>query len=410
MGNDAALAVLSEKPRQVFNYFKQLFAQVTNPPIDPIREEIVMSLVCPVGPEENLLSDPSPAHCKRLIVRHPVLTLEEMNTLKNSVIMREDGSSAFKTAVIYTTFPVGSGPDGMLQVSLERIKTVIDFPCPSHLCFSCLQALERICDEAADAIQGELGSPGVEGAILSDKFAGPDRIPLASLLAVGAVHQHLLKTKQRPKAAVFAEAGDAKEVCDYATLFGYGADGVCPYMAYEVICKMNADGQVEAKLFSATGFTGGAKQLGESRGFGLFDIDAMGDVHPHTTFARSLVPSEPLEPAFLHTPRPEDKEPDIPINPFGPVDDSDAHHWVDCPRCGVSQHHAVEVCVSCGADVSSHGRMSGSSVAGSGNSGIQTPGSTNTPAPPVARAPASGGPRLRCRTCGSHDIELHHDG
>jgi glutamate synthase (NADPH/NADH) len=109
------------------------------------------------------------------------------------------------------------------------------------------KALERICDEAADAIQGGLGSSGVEGVILSDKFAGPDRIPLPSLLAVGAVHQHLLKTKQRPKAAIFAEAGDAKEVCDFATLFGFGADGVCPYMAYEALCKMNAEGQVEAK-------------------------------------------------------------------------------------------------------------------------------------------------------------------
>ena len=109
------------------------------------------------------------------------------------------------------------------------------------------QALERICDEAADAIQGSFGSHGVQGVVLSDRFAGPDRIPLPSLLAVGAVHQHLIKTKQRPKAAILAEAGDAKEVHDFATLFGFGADGVCPYMAYEAICKMNADGMVEAK-------------------------------------------------------------------------------------------------------------------------------------------------------------------
>ena len=110
MGNDAALAVLSEKPRQVNDYFKQLFAQVTNPPIDPIREEIVMSLVCPVGPEGNLLADPSDEHCKRLVVKHPVVTLEEMAALKKN-------SDEFKTAVIDTTFPVGSGPDGMLAVS-----------------------------------------------------------------------------------------------------------------------------------------------------------------------------------------------------------------------------------------------------------------------------------------------------
>jgi glutamate synthase (NADPH/NADH) len=118
MGNDAALAVLSEHPRQVNDFFKQLFAQVTNPPIDPIREEIVMSLVCPVGPEGNLLSDPSKQHCERLVVRHPVLTIEEMKTLKNKVHRRANGSVAFQTATIDTTFPVGSGPDGMLQVRI----------------------------------------------------------------------------------------------------------------------------------------------------------------------------------------------------------------------------------------------------------------------------------------------------
>mmetsp|Transcript_14199 Transcript_14199/g.20992 ORF Transcript_14199/g.20992 Transcript_14199/m.20992 type:complete len:1591 (-) Transcript_14199:142-4914(-) len=216
MGNDAALAVLSEKPRQIFDYFKQLFAQVTNPPIDPIREEIVMSLVCPVGPENNLLSEPSAEHSKRLIVRHPVLTLEEMDTIK-------DGSDKFRTAVIDCTFPVGEGPDAMIQ------------------------ALDRICDEVSNAIQGKLGEQGAQGVILSDRLAGPDRMALPSLVAVGAVHQHLLKTQQRPKAAIFAEAGDAKEVADFATLFGYGCDGVCPYVAFEVLCKMNSDGMVEAR-------------------------------------------------------------------------------------------------------------------------------------------------------------------
>jgi glutamate synthase (NADPH/NADH) len=221
MGNDAALAVLSEHPRQVNDYFKQLFAQVTNPPIDPIREEIVMSLVCPVGPEGNLLSEPSLGHCQRLVVRQPVLTLEEMRTIKNKEYGK--GDARFKTAVIDTTFPAGSGPDGMLQ------------------------ALERICDEAAAMIQGDLGEQGVQAVCLSDRLAGPDRMALPSLLAVGAVHQHLLKTKQRPKSAIFAEVGDAKEVHDYATLFGYGCDGVCPYIAYEALCKMNSEGLVEAK-------------------------------------------------------------------------------------------------------------------------------------------------------------------
>eukprot|EP00554_Chaetoceros_debilis_P004475 CAMPEP_0194095948 /NCGR_PEP_ID=MMETSP0149-20130528/57088_1 /TAXON_ID=122233 /ORGANISM="Chaetoceros debilis, Strain MM31A-1" /LENGTH=1583 /DNA_ID=CAMNT_0038781909 /DNA_START=182 /DNA_END=4931 /DNA_ORIENTATION=+ len=249
MGNDAALAVLSEQPRQVNDYFKQLFAQVTNPPIDPIREEIVMSLVCPVGPEQNLLAASSEKHCERLVVRHPLLTLEEMETLKNKTFKRADGSGnspssssleemetlknktfkradgsvAFGTQVIDTTFHADSGVDGMLH------------------------AIERICDEAADAIQGELGEQGVQGVVLSDRLAGDGRIALPSLVAVGAVHQHLLKTQQRPKAAIFAEGGDAKEIHDFATLVGYGCDGVCPYVAYEALCKMNADGLVEAK-------------------------------------------------------------------------------------------------------------------------------------------------------------------
>jgi glutamate synthase domain-containing protein 1 len=122
MGNDAALAVLSEKPRQVNDYFKQLFAQVTNPPIDPIREEIVMSLVCPVGPEGNLLDEPSMSHCERLEVHHPVLTLEQMETLKNTEFKRPNGEPGFKCSVIDITFPVGSGPDGMIQVSSRNLQ------------------------------------------------------------------------------------------------------------------------------------------------------------------------------------------------------------------------------------------------------------------------------------------------
>ena len=125
------------------------------------------------------------------------------------------------------------------------------------------------------------------------------------------------------------------------------------------------DGEaVRRLLFSVTGFTDGAKSLGESRGFGLFDIDAIGDVHPHTTYARSLVPSEPLEPAFLHSPIAEADAPDTPKNPFGPVDAESAGEWVDCPRCGVTQHHSVEVCVSCGADVSARGRVAAAPSSG----------------------------------------------
>ena len=98
------------------------------------------------------------------------------------------------------------------------------------------------------AIQGDLGEDGVQGVVLSDKLSGPERMPIPSLLAVGVVHQHLLKTKQRPKGAIFCESGDAREVHDFATLFGYGCDGVCPYVAYEGMSKMNEDGLIERRV------------------------------------------------------------------------------------------------------------------------------------------------------------------
>ncbi len=170
------------------------------------------------------------------------------------------------------------------------------------------------------------------------------------------------------------------------------------------------DGEpVRRLLFSVTGFSDGAKSLGESRGFGLFDIDAIGDVHPHTTYARSLIPSEPLEPAFLHTPSSDDEQPDIPVHPFGPPEEGADTEWTDCPRCGVTQHHSVDVCVSCGADMTERGRVVAPSVP-TGRTPVVTQRQVASATPPptaVPRAPA-GGPRLRCRTCGSHDIELQH--
>jgi ribosomal protein L37E len=182
-----------------------------------------------------------------------------------------------------------------------------------------------------------------------------------------------------------------------------------------IIAMLKAtDGEpVRRLLFSVTGFTDGAKSLGESRGFGLFDIDAIGDVHPHTTYARSLVPSEPLEPAFLHSPPPDDTGDDLPVNPF-PLDENAAQEWIDCPRCGVTQHHSVDVCVSCGADVSARGRVSAPQQGPAGKYPVQLPTMHSKGGPQqghqataVPKAPA-GGPRLRCRTCGSFDIELQH--
>ena len=216
MGNDAALAVMSTQPRLVFDYFKQLFAQVTNPPIDPIREEMVMSLRCPVGPEGNLLQI-SPTHAHRMVVDHPILTLQEMQSLK-------DGSyRGWRSSVIDTTMPVGAGPEAMIE------------------------SITRICEEVAESVQGAINVPGNQIIVLSDKMAGEERMAIPSLLVTAAVHQHLVRTKQRPKAALFLETGEAREVHDFATLLGYGVDGICPYVAYEVLHRMNHEGIVVAR-------------------------------------------------------------------------------------------------------------------------------------------------------------------
>lgn len=174
-----------------------------------------MSLVCPVGPEANLLSV-GPEHCNRLVVSHPVLTLEEMAAIKDTE------HRGWKARTIDITFPAGTGPQQLQE------------------------ALNEICEQAAEAVQGS-HQDGVQLIVLSDRLAGPDRFPIPSLLAVGAVHQHLLATKQRPRVGLFVESGDAREVHDMATMLGYGADGICPWVAYEALFKMNAEGHVKAR-------------------------------------------------------------------------------------------------------------------------------------------------------------------
>ena len=199
MGNDAPLAVLSERPQLLFNYFKQLFAQVTNPPIDPIREEIVMSLETDIGPEGSLLGEDE-QDCRRLHLMSPILTDMQMAHIK-------DGArSGFQSTVISTLFPVSEGVEG-----LDR-------------------ALERICAEAEAAIDG-----GAEMIVLSDRGAGRDSVPIPSLLAVGDVHEHLVHVHKRTECGLLIETGEAREVMHFCLLTGYGADAVNPYMAFEIL-------------------------------------------------------------------------------------------------------------------------------------------------------------------------------
>lgn len=202
MGNDEPLAVLSDQPRLLYDYFKQLFAQVTNPPIDSTRESAVMALSLPVGPEGNLL-ETTEDQAERLWLPHPVLTDEEMASLAHL----DHGD--WQSAVIDITYPREAGPDGLEQ------------------------ALERICLEASRCIQEK-----VRLLVLSDRGAGRDRVPLSALLAVGAVHHHLVRTSERTMVGLLLETGEPRSVHHFCTLLGYGADGINPYMAYEALQEM----------------------------------------------------------------------------------------------------------------------------------------------------------------------------
>ena len=210
MGNDQALACLSDKPRMIYDYFKQLFAQVTNPAIDSIREEVVMSLECFIGPEGNLL-EPEARHAHRLLVPHPILTNEELAALKH-IDFR-----GWTSKTIDITFPVADGPQG-----LEK-------------------ALSRICDEAMAAID-----EGHSLIVLSDRAIGPDRVPVSALLATGAVHHHLVRNHQRTRIGIVVETGEAREVHHHCLLTGYGADAINPYLAFEALFQAQRDGMLPA--------------------------------------------------------------------------------------------------------------------------------------------------------------------
>lgn len=199
MGNDAALAVLSPRPQLLFNYFKQLFAQVTNPPIDPIREDIVMSLETDIGREGNLLGE-TPEDCKQLHLQSPILSNAQLAFIKN---LDRDG---FRSAVISTLFDAEKGPE-----ELDR-------------------ALHRICREAVEAVQG-----GKTMIVLSDRGVSASQAPIPSLLAVGAVHQYLVHKHKRSECGLIIETGEAREVMHFALLTGYGAGAVNPYLALETL-------------------------------------------------------------------------------------------------------------------------------------------------------------------------------
>ena len=199
MGNDAALAVMSDKPRMLYDYFKQLFAQVTNPAIDSIREEVVMALECYVGPERNLL-DVTEAHAHRLRLPQPILSNEELAAIKHL------DHRGWRSRAIDITFPRDSGRQGLLD------------------------AVDRICQDAAAAIDD-----GVALLVLSDRATDHDRVPISALAATGAVHHHLVRAASRTRVGIVVETGEAREVHHHCLLVGFGADAVNPYLAFEAL-------------------------------------------------------------------------------------------------------------------------------------------------------------------------------
>ena len=212
MGIDAPLAILSDQAMHLSAYFKQLFAQVTNPPIDPIRERMVMSLVSYVGGSLNLL-DESPYHCRMVELHQPVLTNNDLEKL------RQMDDKHFQTKALEITFKA-DGAAGSLE-----------------------KALTRICKYASDAV-----NDGYSIILLTDRKVDSGHTPIPSLLATAAVHHHLIREGQRGKVGIVVECGDAWEVHHFATLIGFGASAINPYLAFETVVGMKRSGELQTEL------------------------------------------------------------------------------------------------------------------------------------------------------------------
>jgi glutamate synthase domain-containing protein 2/glutamate synthase domain-containing protein 1/glutamate synthase domain-containing protein 3 len=213
MGTDTPLACLSDKPQPLFHYFKQLFAQVTNPAIDPIREDLVMSLTSYIGTERNILAE-TPEHCHTLKLKDPILTNYDLEKLRR--VQWGD----FLAATLTTTFRVDSDEHDMAR-ELER-------------------ALEGLCRRASRAIKD-----GYNMIVLSDRGVDKDYAPIPCLLALSAVHHHLIREGSRTQVALIVESGEPREVMHFALLFGYGASAVNPYLAIETLEEMQRTGQLK---------------------------------------------------------------------------------------------------------------------------------------------------------------------
>ncbi|GAB2931812.1 glutamate synthase large subunit [Rhodococcus aerolatus] len=212
MGTDTPIAILSTRPRLIFDYFSQLFAQVTNPPLDAIREELVTSLRSRLGPEGDLLA-PTPASCRLISLDSPIIDNDELEKL---VHVNDDGNlPGFRAVTVRGLYPVAEGGPGLAR-ALERVRTEVS----------------RAIDDGARVV------------VLSDRDSDAELAPIPSLLLTAAVHHHLVRTRTRAKVGLVVESGDAREVHHMALLVGFGAGAINPYMAFETIEDLIASGEI----------------------------------------------------------------------------------------------------------------------------------------------------------------------
>ncbi|MCK5495809.1 MAG: glutamate synthase subunit alpha, partial [Hyphomicrobiaceae bacterium] len=214
MGNDTPLAVLSDQPKLLFNYFKQLFAQVTNPPIDPLREGLVMSLMMFTGKRGNILEE-LPQHCRQLKLPHPILTNEDVERLR--VVKQHD----FKVATVSALFDVGTADDG------ESLR----------------QSIETLIDDAEKAI-----IDGASVLVISDRGITENKAAIPSLLAVSSVHHGLVERGLRSDAGLIVESAEPREVMHFCLLSGFGANAINPYLAFESLSEMHRNGEFGAEM------------------------------------------------------------------------------------------------------------------------------------------------------------------
>ncbi|HEY5627055.1 MAG TPA: glutamate synthase large subunit [Nitrospira sp.] len=216
MGTDTPLAILSDRPQLLFKYFKQLFAQVTNPPIDPIREQLVMSLVTNIGPKPNLM-DESPEACRRIKVQQPILTNADLQKIRGI------SDPHFKSKTLRMLFRVAEGPDGLGA------------------------AVDDMCRQASQAIKD-----GYKFLILSDRGVNEEWAPIPSLLGISSIHHHLVRECTRTEVGLILETGEPRDTHQFACLIGYGAGTINPYLVFETLVDMERDGYLPEGLDAQT--------------------------------------------------------------------------------------------------------------------------------------------------------------